>query len=140
MIPGKEVAMSDNVLIDTSVWIQFFNKKGSPVSEKVREYLRRNVACYTGPIVVELLQGAKTVKEIKVIEELFNAMTYVEINRPHYVQAGFVCQKAARDGRTFSVVDTVLAVLANSENLTLFSLDKHFAEIIRYCPFSLIIP
>ena len=60
--------MQDNVLIDTSVWIEFFRKKGSPVSARLTEYLKLGQACYTGPIAVELYQGAKTQKEIQVLD------------------------------------------------------------------------
>lgn len=130
--------MPDKILIDTSVWIEFFRKKGSPVSEKVREYLKLDTACYTGPIVIELLQGSKTPREIQIIEELFNAMTYIDINRQHYHHAGLISQKAAREGNIFSVVDVILATLAYKEKLSLFSLDRHFADILRYCPFSLL--
>jgi hypothetical protein len=130
--------MPDRTLIDTSVWIQFFRKKGSPVSERVREYLKLNSACYTGPIVIELLQGAKTSKEIQTIEELFNAMTYIEISRRHYRHAGLISQKAAREGKIFSTIDMIIATVAHDENLSLFTLDGHFSEISKYCELSLI--
>jgi tRNA(fMet)-specific endonuclease VapC len=132
--------MPDKVLIDTSVWIEFFRKKGSNVSLKLREYLKLNQACYTGPIAVELYQGAKTQKEIQVIDRLFQTITYVEITRSHYHHAALISQKAARDGKMFSTIDVTLATVAHDEQLLLFSLDTHFKDISQYCELLLVIP
>ncbi|MGZ3605234.1 MAG: PIN domain-containing protein, partial [Thermodesulfobacteriota bacterium] len=105
--------MPDKVLVDTSVWVEFFRKRNSTVSTKLREYLKLNQVCYTGPIFVELYQGAKTHREIEVLDQLFDAINYVDITRNHYHHAGLVSQKAAREGKVFSTIDVILAVLAH---------------------------
>jgi hypothetical protein len=138
--PGRRVAMHDKVLVDTSVWVDFFRKRDSAVSIKLRDYLKLNKVCYTGPIIVELYQGAKTQHEIEVFNQLFDTITYVDITKKHFHNAGLISQKAAREGRIFSTVDVILAVLAHDEELSLFSLDHHFQDISRYCPLSLITP
>jgi tRNA(fMet)-specific endonuclease VapC len=132
--------MQDKVLIDTSVWIEFFRKKESSISSRLKEYLKLNQACYTGPIAVEVYQGAKTPKEIQIIDQLFQTIHYVEITRKHYHHAGVISQKAAREGKIFSTIDMILASVAHDEQLLLFSLDTHFQEISRYCKLSLVIP
>ncbi len=126
--------MPDNVLIDTSVWIDFFKKKESPLSLKVKEYLKLNQAFYTGPIAIELYQGAKTHKELEVIDDLLQNINYVEITRSHYHHAAEISHKASRSGKIFSVVDMIIAVVAHDEHLRLFSLDTHFKEISKFCP------
>jgi hypothetical protein len=132
--------MPDKVLIDTSVWIEFFRKKGTDISSKLREYLKLNQACYTGPIAVELYQGAKTQKEIQTLEQLFQIIPYVEITRAHYHRAGLMSQRAARNGKIFSTIDMIIAVVAHDEQLSLFTLDSHFQDISQYCELSLITP
>jgi len=132
--------MPDKVLIDTSIWVEFFRKRNSAVSTKLREYLKLDQVCYTGPIFVELYQGAKTHREIEVLDQLFNTIHYVDITRSHYHHAGLVSQKGAREGKFFRTIDVILAVLARDEGLSLFSLDHHFQDISRYCPVSLIAP
>lgn len=130
--------MPGNVLVDTSVWIEFFREKGSPVSALLQEYLKHGQACWTGPIVVELYQGAKTQKEVQVLEQLFGTITYMEITREHYYKAGLISRKAARKGKTFSVIDMILAIVAQEEHLLLYSLDTHFQDIAEYCTMSLV--
>ena len=132
--------MQDKVLIDTSVWIEFFRKKESSISSRLKEYLKLNQACYTGPIAVEVYQGAKTPKEIQIIDQLLQTIHYVEITRMHYHHAGLISQKAAREGKVFSTIDMILASVAHDEQLLLFSLDTHFQEISRYCKLSLVVP
>jgi len=129
--------MLDKVLIDTSVWVDFFREKNSGASLKVREYLRLNRVCYVGLIAVELYQGAKTEREIHVINQLLGAIDYVEINRKHYFHAGQISQMAARMGKTFSTIDLIIAMVAHDESLTLFSSDHHFQEIAQYLDLSL---
>ena len=129
--------MSDKTLVDTSAWIEFFRRKESRISSRLREYLELNQACYTGPIAVELYQGAKTNKEVEVIDQLLQTIHYVEITRSHYHHAGQVSHRAARSGRIFSIVDLILAVVAHDEQLKLLSLDTHFKEISHFCPLSL---
>jgi tRNA(fMet)-specific endonuclease VapC len=140
MTLGRRAAMLDNILVDTSVWIEFFRKKESSVSLRLREYVKLNHVVYTGPIAVELYQGARGSKEVEVIDQLFQTLPYVEITRQHYHHAGQISQKAARRGRIFSTVDLILAVVAHDEQIRLFSLDTHFKEIDQFCPIALEIP
>ena len=93
--------MPDKILVDTSAWIEFFRKKESSISLRLREYLKLNQACYTGPIAVGLFQGAKTSKEVEVIHRLLETIHYVEITRSHYHHAGQISHKAARSGKSF---------------------------------------
>jgi predicted nucleic acid-binding protein len=132
--------MPDRILVDTSAWIEFFRKKESSISLMLREFLKLNQACYTGPIAVELFQGAKTSKEVEVIEELLETIYCVEITRSHYHHAGQISHKAARSGNIFSTVDLIIAVVAYDEQLRLLSLDTHFKEISQFYPLSLVSP
>jgi predicted nucleic acid-binding protein len=133
----RKAAMPDKILVDTSAWIEFFRKKESSISLRLREYLKLNQACYKGPVAVELFQGAKTSKEVEVIHRLLETIHYVEITRSHYHRAGQISHKAARSGKIFSVVDLTLAVVAHDEQLKLLSLDTHFKKISQFCPLSL---
>ncbi len=132
--------MPDKILVDTSAWIEFFRRKESSISLRLREYLKLNQACYTGPIAVELYQGAKTNKEVEVIDQLLQTIHYVDISRSHYHHAGQISHKAARSGKIFSIVDLILAVVAADEDLKLLSLDTHFKEISHFCPLLLETP
>jgi tRNA(fMet)-specific endonuclease VapC len=126
--------MPDKVLVDTSVWIQFFRRKDSPVSPRLRHYLELNQVCCAGPVIIELYQGAKGSREIDAINQLLETTHYIEITRMHYHHAGQISYEAARKGQVFSVVDLILAAVAHDEQFKLFTLDAHFKEISQFCP------
>jgi predicted nucleic acid-binding protein len=132
--------MPAKILVDTSVWIEFFRRKNSPASSKLREYLELNEVCLAGPVCVELYQGARTTKEIEIIDELLEAIHYIEITRKHWHHAGEISYAAARKGQIFSVVDLILAAVAHDEQLRLFSLDAHFRGISEFCTLTLEMP
>jgi predicted nucleic acid-binding protein len=132
--------MPDKILVDTSAWIEFFSRRESSISIRLSEYLKLDRACYAGPIAVELYQGAKTNKEVEVIDQLLLTIHYVDISRSHYYHAGQISHKAARSGKLFSIVDLILAVVAHDEGLKLLSLDTHFKEISNFCPLLLETP
>ena len=137
MTHGRKAVMLDRVLVDTSVWIQFFRRKDSSISSRLRHYLELNQVCCTGPVVIELYQGAKTVGEIDIINQLLETVHYIDITRTHYNHAAKISYEAARKGQVFSVVDLILAIVAHDEQLKLFTLDTHFKEISRFCPLML---
>ncbi len=98
MTRGKKAAMPDKVLVDTSVWIQFFRRKDSSVSSTLRRYLELDQVCCAGPVIIELYKGARTSREIDAINDLLETIHYVEITRMHYQHAGQISYEAARRG------------------------------------------
>jgi hypothetical protein len=126
--------MSDKVLIDTSVWINFLNKKDSPVSKSVKELLRAELSCYTDIIELELIRGAKSKREIEIINKLLDVITYYGIKKEYYRRAGEMGYSLARKGHSIGIVDLLIAQVAIENDLFLFSLDNHFKLIAKEFP------
>ncbi len=55
------------VLIDTSVWIDYFKNRDDNVSQRVDEILTFSDVYVPKVVIAELIQGAKSEKEISVI-------------------------------------------------------------------------
>jgi hypothetical protein len=56
--------MNSLVLIDTSRWIGFFSRRGyDEIKKVISTLLDENRVAITGPILIELVQGARTEKE-----------------------------------------------------------------------------
>jgi predicted nucleic acid-binding protein len=70
--------MRSNVLVDTSVWIQYFNKLDSKSGKSVEGLLREGRVVGTGIVLTELLQGAKIEKEFNAILESMAALPFLE--------------------------------------------------------------
>ena len=130
--------MVDKVLVDTSAWIDFFRKKELERHELVATLLREGRAIGTGIVSLELLRGAKTNKEIKLVSELFETVEMVYQIPSTYSAAGKMGYDLARNGYTLSTVDLLIAQIAMENDLSLLTLDQHFAPIAEHFPLKLV--
>jgi predicted nucleic acid-binding protein len=124
--------MKDNrILIDTSVWIDYLKQAQGPLHDKVDEILE-GVEIYVPKIVIaELIQGAKSEKEIAVIEEFTSAFTIVDQTENTWHNAGMLSFSLKRKGITVGLVDCYIAVLAIENKCAIYTLDDHFKGIAK---------
>jgi hypothetical protein len=132
--------MDGKVLVDTSAWIEFFRKKNIYWFNLVAGLLREERAVWTGIVVLELIRGGKSQKELDVIMEMMGVVDLVEPGSETYIAAGEKGYSLARKGQTFSVVDLLIAQLALENNLALLSLDNHFKLLSKSFALKLIEP
>lgn len=125
--------MSDNrVLIDTSVWIAYFKNMDQRLTDKVDDILGSSEVCVPRVVIAELVQGAKTEKEIAVIEEFVEAFSIVDQTDSTWLKAGKLSFSMKRKGTTVHLIDCYIAVLASENNCKIFSLDEHFKGIRKF--------
>lgn len=129
---GIEQGMRDRVLIDTSVWIDFFRKKDAELLERISILLKSGRAVYTGIIALELMNGAKGQKELKALDDLFSTMDKVKESEVTYFDAGRMGCGIAGKGFTLSVVDLLIAQITIENDLFLMTFDRHFDVIAKY--------
>lgn len=124
--------MSDSaVLIDTSAWILFLRGNES-AQEIITDLLREENAFTTELILFELLRGAKSKKEYRILFEDFRALPLASINKSTWHRAyglGFELRKA---GINVPTVDTLIACAAATNDLSLLHRDKHYSLIAAY--------
>lgn len=125
--------MKDNrVLIDTSVWIDYFRGKNVQLAEKADEALTFYEVFVPKIVIAELIQGSKSEKEIKVIEEFFGAFNVIDHTENTWIEAGRLSFAMKRKGLTVNLVDCYIAVLSIEYNCKMFSLDEHFKSIKKF--------
>jgi len=128
----------DKVLIDTSVWITYFKDRDSQFSDRVDELLAAAHVCVPKVVIAELIQGAKSEKEIAIIEEFFEAFTIIDHTENTWEKAGRLSFSMKRKGINIHLIDCYLAVTAQENNCKLFSLDEHFSSIKKFTPLEMI--
>ncbi|NQU65668.1 MAG: PIN domain-containing protein [SAR324 cluster bacterium] len=121
--------MKSSILVDTSVWIEFFNQPDSLNGEALEQLLLENRVVYAGIILTELLQGAKIEQEFEDILNNMKALPFLETTHKTWVSAGKISYSLHRKGITIPVTDIVIASLSLDHNCPVFTLDPHF-EII----------
>ena len=120
---------SDKILVDTSAWIEFFRKK-APYHNAVLEMIDSRRICCTGIVLAELVQGAKSQKELDVLKEFLHVFDFLPDSTELWEKAGELSFSLRLKGETVGLADCYISVVASSNNVKLLTLDKHF-EIIR---------
>ena len=126
--------MKDKVLIDTSVWIEFFRKSGSEVSSRLRDVLVEERAAVAGIISLELQRGADGETELKFLDRFLTAIHYIPTKEELYKNAGFMGYNLSKKGIHIGTVDLLIAQTAIENDIPLYALDRHFKEIARHFP------
>jgi tRNA(fMet)-specific endonuclease VapC len=117
-----------DVLVDTSVWIDFFrNQQGRP-GDLLDNLLEEDRVVLCGVVEMEIFQGLGS-KEVREVQSVFRLIPYVDTNREDFIAAGTLWQNLRKKGKTLPSTDCLIAELCIQYNLTLFSLDSHFDQI-----------
>ena len=121
--------MKGRVLVDTSIWIEFFNRDSSQPGDLLQQLLLEGRATTAGIILAELLQGARIQKEFDAILSIVSAVPVLEPTLETWVQAGRISFGLRRKGVTIPTTDVVIGTLALQNDCQVFSLDPHFDKI-----------
>ena len=117
------------VLVDTSAWIEYLKKTSHPITKEIESALLLNVAAACQLVLAELIQGVRSEKETELILDLASVVKILNESGSTWQQAGFLANKLRKQGKTISLIDCYLAVLAKESKAVILTLDKHFAII-----------
>lgn len=118
------------VLIDSSVWIDYFRRAKSSVAEHVNLLLDKDQVALCGMVELEILQGLRD-KEHAVVRELFSALHFIEATREDFVVAGLTLNQLRSKGITIPSSDCLIAAQCIRNKLQLYTLDNDFKHIPR---------
>jgi predicted nucleic acid-binding protein len=114
-------------LIDTSAWIEFLRKQGTPaVKSRVAALIELDQACYCGPVEFELLTGAKS-REIADVKTALGFSTLLEFSRACWQQAAEIEKQLRARGVTVPRDDIFVSAAALQHGVSILSCDPHFA-------------
>lgn len=117
------------VLIDTSIWIDYFKNKSSKISEKLDRILVSDEIYIPKIVIAELIQGAKSEKEISIIEDFIDTFNIIDQKEDSWIKAGRLSYNLKKEGSAVNLIDCYIAVIAQEHNCQIFTIDKHFKEI-----------
>ncbi|MBS1813359.1 MAG: PIN domain nuclease [Acidobacteria bacterium] len=116
------------ILVDTSVWIDYFRDAETPEAQYLEFLLGRNVVGLVDLVLCELLRGVKTDAQARfMLSELKHAI-------PHQVSGTELAIKAAENFRTLrvhgftirSTIDCLIATYCIENEHTLLHRDRDF--------------
>jgi len=121
--------MKPDIIVDTSAWIDYFNKPNSKIGKAVENIIKQEKIFIAGVILTELLQGAKVQQEFDDLLDSMLAIPVLETNLNTWIETGRLAFTLRRQGITIPTTDLIIAALARRENCAIFTLDHHFKKI-----------
>ncbi len=116
------------VIVDTSVWIDFF--AGNPAPE-LEEALSAGSAVIPPLVVAELVSGASG-EQRGMLGELLQDAPVHETPLDHWIRVGDLRRELAREGVAVTIPDAHVAQCALDRDAVLLSRDAAFTRIARH--------
>jgi predicted nucleic acid-binding protein len=117
------------ILVDSSVWIDFFSSAPGRAGDELRGMIRdAEPFALTGVVVTEILQGLR--RDVRGIEQYLSQWELLE---PHgfrtYREAAAIFRLARFKGVSLTTIDALIAAIALEHRASVFTLDKDFSRI-----------
>jgi predicted nucleic acid-binding protein len=128
------------ILVDTSVWIDFFGPRPGPAGEELRRLIAESEpVVLTGIVVAEVLQGL--IHSVDVIEKYLGQWELLALEGfEAYARAAKMFRVARSRGLTLTTVDALIAATALDYGARLFTLDRDFEGLAKLLPLKLYRP
>lgn len=129
---------AEKVLVDTSVWVSYFRGGSPAITEKVDGLLAGADVCVPKIVLAELVQGAKSEREISTIEDFLDAFTILDQGPETWLKAGRLSRELKKRGKTIPLLDCYIALIAQENACAILTQDEHFKEIQKVTSLALI--
>ena len=116
------------VVVDSSVWIQFFRGRELPALE---EALSEGRVLVPPIVIAELVSGATSRGDSKKVADLVQDLELVETPRAHWIRVGELRRRLRSRGLSVSTPDAHVAQCALDVRGVLLSTDAVFRRIER---------
>jgi len=122
------------IVVDSSVWIDYFTDKNSPGVEKLDSLLGEELLAIGDLILVEVLQGFRADKDFRQARKLLLSLTVVNMLDTT------IALKSAANFRTLrkkgitvrKTIDAIIATYCIENKITLLHSDKDFHPFHKY--------
>ncbi len=127
----------DLVLIDSCIWVQFFNRPQSREKQAVEELLDEDRAALIGPLLAEILQGFHRDEQADWVASSLTGLHCLELKWDDWRSAAKLGRDLASRGHHLPLTDLILAAVAMRSECLVYSTDPHFdliPKLNRYTP------
>jgi hypothetical protein len=130
---APEQAPTERILIDSSLWIEYYRPTGRmSVQKGIQDILRRDAVATMAMVVIEVLRGALTQEGYREIESDLTALHWLEVSVDVARRAARIGFDLERAGQRVPATDLLIAATAIEHAHTLWHDDRHFEVIARH--------
>ncbi|MBF0300952.1 MAG: PIN domain-containing protein [Oligoflexia bacterium] len=125
------------ILVDTSIWIEFFNKKTHTFITEASV----GQIVISPPIIQEILQGIKSDLDNKKIKEILLSFTIVPsvMSVNLFLKASDIYRMGRKKGYTIrSSVDCLISAIAIDNGIPICHKDRDYTHIAKYTELKII--
>jgi predicted nucleic acid-binding protein len=119
------------ILVDTSIWIDYFNLTNKKLYLELRQMLEEDFICISIVTKLELIAGASKKNHSKFSSALNILITYYPELEDWQLIESWVAE-AKKDGFHFQLSDLLIASAAKRNDCKIFTLDSDFKRMERY--------
>jgi predicted nucleic acid-binding protein len=121
------------IMVDTSVWIDFFRGHDTPEVQRLTAYIDLNERIFTGDLILtELLQGIRPGRELAAVDAAFQPFLVVEMvgetNARH--SASFYRQLRGQGITVCKTIDCLIATWCILNQTPLLHADRDFSPFV----------
>lgn len=117
-----------SIIIDTSVWIEYF-KGNEKYLDFIQKLLEKNEILTIELIFAELLQGARTGKEVEMLKSYFELIPKTEIENL-YILAGEFSRKEKLISKGIGLIDSCIITATIFSDSRLWTLDRKIQNFL----------
>ena len=121
------------VLVDTSVWVNFFNRYPSREADALARLIADEVELVTcGVVIAEFFQGIRRIDSLPELEAQFRDMDCLSPREPatYFAAAGLYRDLRARGVTVRSTIDCLIVCLAEEGGTLLLAKDRDIVQIL----------
>ena len=123
------------VLVDTTVWIDFFTGKATPQVDILELLISEGQdICVCGLVLTEVLQGVREEREYKKIQTYFANLIFLPMTHVMHLHSAEIYRSLRKKGITIrKPIDCMIASVAIAHKVQLLHNDKDFNPIEKHC-------
>ena len=122
------------VLVDSSVWIDFFNGVPTPETDRLDALLGQDFVATGDLILVEVLQGIRNDSDFRAVKRALSEFPSFDLlGRERADRVAMRYRRLRRNGVTIrKTVDVVIASFCIDEGMALLFSDRDFLAMVKY--------
>ena len=122
------------VLVDSSAWISYLLNSKTPIAHSVEALLEDHQVAINSVIRLELLTGAKDLRQYVEMEDSFGGLHFLEMTQAVWSRAEHLRFELRKGGHLVPLPDVLIACSALVYNCALLHADRHFDRIAQAAP------
>ena len=122
------------ILVDSSVWIDFFNGTENTETDKLNEVLGLEEVVIGDLILVEVLQGFRSDKDYKAAKNVLTSLTVHDLlGKELAIKSANNFRKLREKGTTIrKTADVIIATYCIENKIALLFTDKDFTPFVKH--------